>query len=1144
MVPASTSRPASINGPEVSLFGSMLRSFKANTSGTNKRASGLSLFSNGHHEKIAEEPVSSRAPLSFENSRLVVQELRDWESLSLRELGLGETSPQSMEEQVLAPMTQAVSPRTTSLVLATMPRSTSLARGNDSGKLRSAPSPDTNTDFVYVSPSSIMTVDRRIFQPESSTPKEQQFGTTPRARTWSAPPPLSPSSLDAATLAANSPATDDIPMATSPVQVQDAQGMSVVSDSVLYDGGVSLFRDGPPSLVRKARTVVTTQSDVSKPETGVSRSRTLMDRERALDAEFATRSLNYNKRTSSLTLDRIFVDPQFIPPPPSHAPLQPDLQVAFTPAANPSNPITIPSSRATGSSNISPEDISKRLHLEFSPIDLSINVKIPSPQDQQQFKTLSISPAKNSPPKFLTMNLARSTQGVAEDLVDMKKWALEKDSDLELTESFAPSIASLGRKKSIKRSTSYKESYVAITAQPIAEKEPEPMPQMQTSPLSVADGPQEADPVPVAVSIVEQLEKAASTSQFLSLQIDSCQEPQHSLYPPKSPKSPKSPARSPSKHASLNWEDRFALPERVEVRREPDAAANIRVPVPAETDPRKASSPQWTPNPPFTANSPTSANIPARTSSTTPPFNQGKDAAKKEKKGWLGLFSNLLNPKKKNDSDWNPYPQNQLDLPPSRLAEEQETIIYSMSHGKLADIGRPLFQQVLISNFMMYILSVHASVTIQGRGPQRKRRRKKRRPRPFAPVVAPGVGLDPLEKTPDSDAASKPAGKKSSSSDEETPSADEWESDDSGEDMGIPRVMKRSASSPELYKTRSIPLVPLVSLIESHARVAPAGLNKAAGEEDEDDVPLGMLVGRKSTAADAFLHPVDTLKTRMQGQLTSKSVKYNGIWPSLGIILKEEGIRGLFGGFTASLLGSLLGQTVYFGAYEMTKRRMIDAEVNPEISYFVAGGFADIAASSLYVPSEVLKTRLQLQGRYNNPHSLSAHNYRNTYDAFITIYRKRGLGGLYYGWGATLLRDVPYSAIQFTIYETMKKFFIRVSCDGDPSRLSSGHDMFSGAVAGGIAGGLTTPLDVIKTYLQTQQRKPRPTSFLSTAPGEDLSKAQHVSYNGVFSALRGVYKTSGVAGLFSGVGVRMVWTSSQSMAMFFLYEYFVNASHW
>jgi hypothetical protein len=122
----------------------------------------------------------------------------------------------------------------------------------------------------------------------------------------------------------------------------------------------------------------------------------------------------------------------------------------------------------------------------------------------------------------------------------------------------------------------------------------------------------------------------------------------------------------------------------------------------------------------------------------------------------------------------------------------------------------------------------------------------------------------------------------------------------------------------------------------------------------------------------------------------------------------------------------------------------------------------------------------------------------------------------------------------------MKKYFIRHSCDGDASKLSSGHDMFSGAVAGGIAGGVTTPLDVIKTFLQTQQRKPRPTTFLSVSPGEDLAKVTHVSYSGIFSALKGVYKTSGIPGLFSGVGVRMVWTSSQSMAMFFLYEFFMD----
>lgn len=122
----------------------------------------------------------------------------------------------------------------------------------------------------------------------------------------------------------------------------------------------------------------------------------------------------------------------------------------------------------------------------------------------------------------------------------------------------------------------------------------------------------------------------------------------------------------------------------------------------------------------------------------------------------------------------------------------------------------------------------------------------------------------------------------------------------------------------------------------------------------------------------------------------------------------------------------------------------------------------------------------------------------------------------------------------------MKNYFVKTSCSGDRANLSSAHDLFSGAVAGGVAGGITTPLDVIKTYLQTQQKRPKQTTFLSVTPGTpELAKDFRVSYNGVFSALRGVYKTSGVTGLFSGAGVRMVWTSSQSMIMFFLYEFFM-----
>jgi len=90
----------------------------------------------------------------------------------------------------------------------------------------------------------------------------------------------------------------------------------------------------------------------------------------------------------------------------------------------------------------------------------------------------------------------------------------------------------------------------------------------------------------------------------------------------------------------------------------------------------------------------------------------------------------------------------------------------------------------------------------------------------------------------------------------------------------------------------------------------------------------------------------------MQGQLTSKSIKYSGFSSTVSIILKEEGIRGFFGGFSASIMGSMIGQSVYFFSYEVVKRKLLDMHLNSEMSYFIGGGLADAAASMLYVPSE------------------------------------------------------------------------------------------------------------------------------------------------------------------------------------------------
>jgi hypothetical protein len=100
------------------------------------------------------------------------------------------------------------------------------------------------------------------------------------------------------------------------------------------------------------------------------------------------------------------------------------------------------------------------------------------------------------------------------------------------------------------------------------------------------------------------------------------------------------------------------------------------------------------------------------------------------------------------------------------------------------------------------------------------------------------------------------------------------------------------------------------------------------------------------------------------------------------------------------------------------------------------------------------------------------------------------------------------------------------------------QELVLGATAGIVAGAITTPLDVIKTYLQTQTRRAMPAAeFVKLDSGIPL--APH--YTGVRSALVGIYWRSGVKGLFRGIGPRCAWTGSQSMLMFVLYETFLSS---
>ena len=67
--------------------------------------------------------------------------------------------------------------------------------------------------------------------------------------------------------------------------------------------------------------------------------------------------------------------------------------------------------------------------------------------------------------------------------------------------------------------------------------------------------------------------------------------------------------------------------------------------------------------------------------------------------------------------------------------------------------------------------------------------------------------------------------------------------------------------------------------------------------------------------------------------------------------------------------------------------------------------------------------------------------------------------GLYRGYAAFLLRDLPFDAIEFVAYEQLKLSYMAIAGVASAGGLGGLETAAVGALAGGITGALTTPLD-------------------------------------------------------------------------------------
>lgn len=273
--------------------------------------------------------------------------------------------------------------------------------------------------------------------------------------------------------------------------------------------------------------------------------------------------------------------------------------------------------------------------------------------------------------------------------------------------------------------------------------------------------------------------------------------------------------------------------------------------------------------------------------------------------------------------------------------------------------------------------------------------------------------------------------------------------------------------------------------------------------------------------------PLDVVKIRLQAHVCpiggsspcEDPLHVEGSLDAARKIIRSDGIRGLWRGLNVTLLLAIPTTGLYFTLYESFRERL--ALLNPECPTptiaLLSGAAARIATSTASSPLELART--SLQAGVGGPHATVTSVLRH-------VRQTQGVLAWWRGLAPTLMRDAPFSALYWSIYETLK----------DPTRSPFPRRMFqngkefgvylaAGIGAGGFAAFCTVPPDVLKTRRQAMN-VPSGSARVAIPPITS------------FQIARVIVSTEGIRGLFRGAGPRVAKVAPACAIMMTSFEFF------
>ncbi len=306
--------------------------------------------------------------------------------------------------------------------------------------------------------------------------------------------------------------------------------------------------------------------------------------------------------------------------------------------------------------------------------------------------------------------------------------------------------------------------------------------------------------------------------------------------------------------------------------------------------------------------------------------------------------------------------------------------------------------------------------------------------------------------------------------------------------------------------------------------------SSARSTEALKDILFGSIAG---VIGKIIEYPFDTVKVRLQSQPSTLPQLYTGPLDCINQSLRAEGVRGLYRGISAPLLGAAIETSSLFFSYRIAQDALLATLPTlreakrwggkmPLSALVACGAMSGAFTSLLLTPIELVKCQMQV------PLSPSTLRGPGPLSIISSVFRHHGIFGFWHGQLGTLIRETGGSAAWFGSYEGVSTLFRTYNAgtasgsaaiDEVPATLPLYQQLLAGATAGVSYNFVFFPADTIKSRMQTEEVTPAGNGRAS-----------------FWSSGKALWQQQGLKGMYRGCGITVARAAPSSAFIFAVYE--------